>query len=96
MAQWQRIHLQCRKGRGHGLDLWVGRFPRKGNGSPLQYSCRGKPMGRGAWWAMVHGVAKERERLSTHVSKKQNDRLFREPLLYDVSKAPQSGLEDQQ
>ena len=30
----------------------------EGNGSPLQYSCLGKPTVRGAWWATVHGVAK--------------------------------------
>ena len=28
-----------------------------GNGNPLQYSCLGNPMGRGAWRATVHGVA---------------------------------------
>ena len=27
----------------------------KGNGNPLQYSCLGNPMGRGAWRAIVHG-----------------------------------------
>ena len=26
---------------------------------PLQYSCLGNPMDRGAWLATVHGVAKE-------------------------------------
>ena len=31
--------------------------PREGNGSPLQYSCLGKPMDRVAWRATVHGVA---------------------------------------
>ena len=31
----------------------------KGNGNPLQDSCVGNPMDRGAWWATVHGVAKE-------------------------------------
>ena len=31
---------------------------REGNGSPLQYSCLGNPMNRGAWWATIHGVAK--------------------------------------
>ena len=36
-----------------------GRFPGEGNGSPHQYSCLGNPMDRGAWWATVHGVAKE-------------------------------------
>ena len=30
----------------------------EGNGNALQYSCQGNPMDRGAWWAMVHGVAK--------------------------------------
>ena len=28
-----------------------GRSPGGGNGSPLQYSCLGNPMGRGAWRA---------------------------------------------
>ena len=36
-----------------------GRSPGKGNGNPLQYSCLEYPMDRGAWWASVHGVAKE-------------------------------------
>ena len=30
----------------------------EGNGTPLQYSCLENPMDRGAWWAAVHGVAK--------------------------------------
>ena len=33
--------------------------PGEGNGNPLQYSCLENPMDRGAWWAVVHGVAKE-------------------------------------
>ena len=36
-----------------------GKSPEVGNGNPLQYSGLGKPMDRGAWWATVHGVAKE-------------------------------------
>ena len=36
-----------------------GRCPGEGNGNPLQYSCLGNPMDRGAWWDMVHGIAKE-------------------------------------
>ena len=39
-------------------------FPGKGTGYPLQYSCLGSPMDRGAWWATVHGVAKSQTRLS--------------------------------
>ena len=38
----------------------LGRSPGEGNGSPLQYSCLGNPMDRGAWWAIVHGVTKSR------------------------------------
>ena len=41
-----------------------GRSPGEGNGNPLQYSCLGNPMDRGAWWATVRGVAKNRTRLS--------------------------------
>ena len=33
-----------------------GRSPREGNGNPLQYSCLGNPMDRGAWRATVHKV----------------------------------------
>ena len=34
----------------------LGRSPGEGNGNPLQYSCLGNPMYRGAWWAIVHGA----------------------------------------
>ena len=37
----------------------LGRSPEEGNGNPLQYSCLGNPMNRGAWWATVHGVTKD-------------------------------------
>ena len=33
------------------------RSPGEGNGNPLQNSCLGNPMDRGAWWATIHGVA---------------------------------------
>ena len=36
-----------------------GRSPGGGHGHPLQYSCLGNPMDRGAWWAAVRGVTKE-------------------------------------
>ena len=42
-----------------GSILGLGRSPGKENGNPLQYSCLGNPMDREAWWATVHGVAKE-------------------------------------
>ena len=42
----------------------LGRSPGEGNGNPLQYSCLENPMGRGTWWATVHGVAQNWTRLS--------------------------------
>ena len=49
--------------RDVGLIPGLGRCPGEGNGNPLQYSCLENPMDRGAWWAMVHGVAKGRTQL---------------------------------
>ena len=47
-----------------GLIPGLGRYPGEGNGYPLQYSCLENSMDRGAWWAAVHGVAKNWMRLS--------------------------------
>ena len=45
-----------------------GRHPGEENGNPLQYSCPGNLMDRGAWRATVHGVAKSQtEHVSTNV-----------------------------
>ena len=43
-----------------------GRSPEEENSYPLQYSCLGNPMDGGAWWAIVHGVAKSQTQLSMH------------------------------
>ena len=47
-----------------GSTSGSGRSPGGGNGNLLQYSCLGNPMGRGAWRATVHEVAKSQTRLS--------------------------------
>ena len=39
--------------------------PLERNGYPLQYSCLGNPLDRGAWQAIVHGVARVRHDLVT-------------------------------
>ena len=55
--------------RDVSLTPGSGRDPGEGNGNPLWYSCLENPMGRRAWWATVHGVAKswtQLKRLSTH------------------------------
>ena len=44
--------------RDEGLIPGLGRSPGSGHGNPFQYSCLENPMDRGAWWAVVHGVAK--------------------------------------
>ena len=41
-----------------GSVLGLGRSPGGGHGNPLQYSCLGDPMDRGAWQATAHGVAR--------------------------------------
>ena len=41
-----------------GSILGPRRFPGGENDNPLQYSCLGNPMERGAWWTTAHGVAK--------------------------------------
>ena len=41
-----------------------GRSPGAGSGNPLQYSCLGNPMDRGAWRAIASGVKKELDTLS--------------------------------
>ena len=38
-----------------GLIPQLRRSPGEGNDNPLQYSCLGNTMDRGAWWAIVHG-----------------------------------------
>ena len=54
--------------RDPGLIPGSGRFPEKGSGYPLQYSCLENPMDRGAWWATIHGVIKSPTQLwlNTH------------------------------
>ena len=50
--------------RDLGLIPGSGRSLGEGNGSPLQYSSLENSMGRGDWWATVHGAAKSWTRLS--------------------------------
>ena len=57
--------------RDMGLIPGWGRSPGGGNSNPLQYSCLGNPMDRGAWWTTVHRVAKSwtdmTEQLNLHL-----------------------------
>ena len=51
--------------RDRGSVHESGRSSGEGNSNPLQQSCLENPMGRGAWWATVHGAAKSRTWLNT-------------------------------
>ena len=54
-----------------GLIPGLGRSPGGGDGNLLQYSCLENTMDRGAWWAMVHTVAKKSDMtqgLNTHIT----------------------------
>ena len=44
--------------RDMGSIPGLGRFPGVADGNPLQYSCLENSMDRGAWWAVIHRVAK--------------------------------------
>ena len=47
-----------------GLIPELGRFLRRGNGNPLQYSCLENSMDRGAWHTTIHRVANSWTQLS--------------------------------
>ena len=64
LATEQHKESACNAGNP-GLIPGLGRSPGEGNGSPLQYSCLENPMGRGAWWAMVHGDTRVGHDLAT-------------------------------
>ena len=55
---------------GLGSIPGSGRSPGEGNGNPLQYSCLGHAMDRGAWWYSLWGQ-KEQEWLSNAVHSTQ-------------------------
>ena len=52
--------ISCCISDSHFLNITFGEC----NGTALQYSCLENPMGGGAWWAAVHGVAEAPTRLS--------------------------------
>ena len=56
-----------------GLIPGLGRSPGEGNGNPLRYSCLENLMDRGAWWAAVHGVTKNRTKLSNFTFNGETD-----------------------
>ena len=68
---------------GNVIDMALipgsGRSPGGRHGNPLQHSCLENPIGRGAWWATLHRVAKSRtllKQLSMHTHTPLSELLF--------------------
>ena len=59
----QNLPANARNLKDIGSIPGLGRSPGGGNGSPLQYSDLENPMGRGAWWATVHGAPESQTQL---------------------------------
>ena len=47
--------------------------PRGGNGNPLQYSCLGNLIDRGAWWSTVHRLQRVRHDRAMNTASLQSD-----------------------
>ena len=85
--------------RDAGSNPKLGRSPREGNGSPLQYSCLKNPMDRRAWRAIVHRLTKSQTRLKwlsmqhtwfsmcTHVAQIMNSSFLNSDWNWKVGKA---------
>ena len=80
----QESTYQSRRCRFHP---WVGKMekihdfsysPGVGNGNPLQYPCLENPMDRGAWWAIVHGVAKELDMTELELERLCSEKIHRD------------------
>ena len=73
----------------------LGRSPRERNGTPVQYSCLGNPMDRGAWQAIVHGVTRVCHNLAIKPPTPPEDSKVEvncESLLYKVATRAKSSL----
>ena len=62
LLEWVAIAISG-NARDLGSNPGSGRSPGEGNGNPLQYSCLENHMDGGAWWAIVHWVAKSQTQL---------------------------------
>ena len=67
-AQWQRIHLRCRRWERPRFEPWVRTVPWRRKWQPSPVFLPGNPMDRGAWWATVQRVTKCRASLVTEHS----------------------------
>jgi len=66
-AEVKNLPFIVEEARDSGSVPGLGRSPREGNRSPLQYSCLEKSMDTGPLWATLQGIAKRWTRLSACV-----------------------------
>ena len=88
---------QCKNIRDTGSVPGSGRSPGGGYGNPLQFSCLENPMDRGAWWVIVHRVAKSwtwLKQLRTHTHT-QMHKFYRKLNSYNFVRGLKLGLETQ-
>ena len=76
---WLRVIRICLPMQETSLIPESGRSSGEGNGNPLQYSCLGNPMDRGAWGAIVHGITKESN--ATEKLKQNNNKKMFLPII---------------
>jgi len=72
----KNLPANARDARDAGLISVSGRYPAVGNGNPLQYSCLGNSIDKGAWQATVHGIARSQTQLSTRVHVYHEEEIF--------------------
>ena len=75
-----------------GLIPGLGRSPGEGNGNPLQCSCLGNPMDRGAWRATVQGIAQSRTRPKRLSAAQRSNHSLLSALPYQPSSICPGGL----
>ena len=68
---------QCKRRKKHRFHPCIKKTSGGGNGTPLQYSCLGNPVDRGAWWATVHGAIKSQTQPSMRALKMPSNPKFR-------------------
>ena len=56
---WLSAEESASNARDIGLILGSGKSPGEENGNPLQFSCLGNSMDKGAWQAIIQRVAKD-------------------------------------
>ena len=75
-----------------GLIPGSERTPGEGNGSPLQYSCLGNPMDRGAWWGygpwghkrVGHDLATKQQQQQQQQQREQSEKQLVGDYLFSV------------